>query len=379
MEGEKKYTGLKRVLFGILLLGISVPMIQHVTEFSNVRPLWGAVENAPPAELSMKSWMDGSYQVQTDKYLNDGFGFRPSFVRLHNQLQFSLFSIPHANGVLIGKDWYLYESSYIRAYYGQDFIGDSLILEKTRKLKYINDHLEAQGKSLVVMFAPGKGTFFPEYFPDSLIAKKGRTNYAAYIEAFKKYDLPCMDFNKWFVKMKPSSPHPLYPKGGIHWSKYGEMIALDSMVRYIEHASNRKLPKLVIDGYDVKNKNENGDYDIGEGMNLLFPIPTYPMAYPRFHVEHPERNTTRVLFISDSYFWGIYNYGFTKNLFGNGQFWFYFNEIYNADGVREGLAEDRQLLDEIKKFDVIVLISTDANLNKFTNGFIDKYYAAAKH
>ncbi len=115
MAGEKKYTGLKRILFGILLLGISVPMIQHVTEFFSVNPLSGAVQNALPAEFSLKSWMDGTYQVQSDKYLNDGFGFRPSFVRLHNQLQFSLFSIPYANGVLIGKESYLYESSYIRA------------------------------------------------------------------------------------------------------------------------------------------------------------------------------------------------------------------------------------------------------------------------
>ncbi len=245
-------------------------------------------------------------------------------------------------------------------------------------MKSINDHLEAQGKSLVVMFAPGKGTFFPEYFPDSYISQKGRTNYEAYIDAFKKYNLPCMDFNKWFLKMKPTSAHPLYPKGGIHWSKYGEMLALDSMVRYIEHASDRKLPKLVIDGYDVKDENENGDYDIGQGMNLLFRIPTYPMAYPRFHVENPERNTTRVLFISDSYFWGIYNYGCTINLFGNGQFWFYFNEIYGSDGVVEGLVEERKLLDEIKKFDVVVLISTDANLSSFTSGFIEKYYDAAK-
>ncbi len=377
MVAQRTHT-LKRILFGILLLGISVPLIQHLTHFSNVRGLWGAIEEEKPAEFSTKSWFDGSFQAQTDKYLNENFGFRPSFVRIHNQLQFSLFSIPHANGVVIGKDWYLYEENYIRAYYGQDFIGDSTIQENTRKLRFIKDDLEKQGKSLVVMFAPGKGTFFPEFFPDSLKAKKSRTNYTSYIEQFKQQGLPHLDFNAWFLSMKKTSPHPLYPKGGIHWSKYGEILALDSMIHYIENVSNRTLPKLVVEEYEVKRINQAGDYDIAEGMNLLFQIPTYPMAYPKYHIENPERNTTRVLFVSDSYFWGIYNYQFTVSIFGNGEFWFYNNEIYGKTFGLEGLVGERNFLDEIKKFDVVVLISTDANLNNFTNGFIDQYFNSAK-
>lgn len=377
MTVKKRHT-LKRILFGILLLGISVPLIQHLTHFSNVRGLWGAIEEEKPATFSTKTWLDGTYQKQTDAYLNEAFGFRPSFVRIHNQLQFSLFSIPHANGVVIGKDWYLYEENYIRAYYGQDFIGDSLITENTRKLRLVRNDLQKHGKSLVVLLAPGKGSFFPEYFPDSLKSTKSRTNYSSYTEQFNRQNLAYMDFNRWFLSMKNTAPHPLYPKGGIHWSKYGEMLALDSMVRYIEKISSRQLPSLIIDSYDVQSINDHGDYDIGKGMNLLFPIPTYPMAYPRYHIEHPERNTTRVLFVSDSYFWGMYNDKFTETLFGNGQFWFYNNEIYQHGQTPEGHVSERNILEEIKKFDVVVLISTDANLNNFTNGFIDQYYQLVK-
>ncbi|MFT5859854.1 MAG: hypothetical protein ACI865_001960 [Flavobacteriaceae bacterium] len=370
----KKLNRVKRVLLGILLLGISVPLIQHVTGFSNVSGLWGAVDDKEPVPFSSKAWFDGSYQEGNEDYLNEAFGFRTSFVRLHNQVQFSLFSIPHANGVVIGKEWYLYEKNYIRAYYGQDFIGDSLIAQKTQKLKFIQEKLAESGKQIIVVLAPGKGSFFPEYFPDSMLSTKSKTNYESYVEQFDLQQINHIDFNHWFLSEKGKLPHPLYAKGGIHWSKYGEILAADSMIRHIERISNRDLPNIVIDGFDVKAKNENGDYDIGKGMNLLFQIPTYPMAYPRFHIAQPDKNTTRTLFVADSYYWGMYHYNFSQTVFGHGQFWFYNAEIYQDDLIASNHVANINIREEVEKNDVIVLMSTDANLYNFAFGFIDQLY-----
>lgn len=367
---------LKNILFGIILLGLTVPLIQHATHFSNVKGLWGAIETKEPAEFSIDNWKTGEYQKKTEAYLNEAFGFRPDFVRIHNQLQFSLFSQPHANGVIIGKDWYLYETNYIKAYYGQDFIGDSLIQERTRKLKFIQDTLNKQGRHILVALTPGKGTFFPEYFPDSLRSKKSRTNYEAYLEQFDQQEIQYVDFQDWFLSMKEKSEHPLYAKGGIHWSKYGEILAADSLIHHIEAISGHDLPELVIDKFNVKNKNEQGDYDIGQGMNLFFQIPTYPMAYPEFRIEHPEKNTIRTLFVADSYYWGMYHYNFSKNIFGYGQFWFYNAEIYQDELIAQGHVSEINIREEVEKNHVIVLMSTDANLYKFCFGFIDQLYEA---
>ncbi|MFZ9028682.1 MAG: alginate O-acetyltransferase AlgX-related protein [Crocinitomicaceae bacterium] len=364
----------KSILFGIILLGISIPMIQHVTGFANVRALKGAVVLNEAPELSDSTWLYGHYQDQVDKYLNDQFGFRPSYVRLHNQVKYSLFNDVNANGVIIGKDWYMYEWNYIRAYHGLDFVGDSLISEKTRKLKVIQDKLSAKGKTLLVVLAPGKGSFFPEFFPDSSKREKGRSNYQGYLDFMEKDSVNYVDFQAWFLKNKGKTAYPLYGKGGIHWSKYGEILVADSLIHHIEKLSGNDLPEIVLDRVTESGKNKHGDYDIGEGLNIIFQTPTYPMGYPEFHIEEEDKNTTRTLFVADSYYWGMFGQGFATRIFNDGEFWFYNNQIYPQSAEQDLLVETIDIVSKVEENDVVVLMSTDANLYSFAFGFIDRLY-----
>ncbi len=364
----------KSILFGIILLGISIPMIQHITGFANVRALKGAVVLSEAPEFSDSMWLYGHYQVQLDKYLNDQFGFRPSYVRLHNQVKYSLFKDVNANGVILGKDWYMYEWNYIRAYYGLDFVGDSLISQKTKKLKVIQDTLRAKGKTLLVVLAPGKGSFFPEFFPDTSLREKGRTNYQSYMEFMKRDSVNYLDFQAWFLQNKGKTVYPLYGKGGIHWSKYGEILAADSLIHHIEKISGKDLPEIVLDGVTESSKNKNGDYDIGEGLNIIFQTPTYPMGYPQFHIEEENKNTTRTLFVADSYYWGMFGQGFAKTIFNDGEFWFYNNQIYPQSAEQYVLVETIDIITKVEENEVVVLMSTDANLYSFAFGFIERLY-----
>ncbi len=373
-----KSNRLKNILFYIVLLGMLIPMIQHMTHFANEKGLKGAVKDPKAPVISIDAWRNGTYQDSMDTYLNEAFGFRPDFVRIHNQIQYSLYGKAQARGVIIGKEWYLYEYNYIRAYYGLDFVGDSTVNSKIEKLEFIQDTLEKMNKQILVVLAPGKGSYLPEYFPDSSKHEKGRTNYEAYSERLKESRVNFVDFHHWFRTMKDETPYPLYPKGGIHWSKYGEILAADSMIKYIEKIGDFDLPDLVIDEFETSSTNKEGDYDIGEGMNILFQTPTYPMAYPKFHIEHPEKNTTKGLFIADSYYWGMFNYGFSNSIFGEGQFWFYNNEIYPDSFDEQKLVGGIDIRKEVESNDFIVLMSTDANLYKFAFGFIDRLYEAYK-
>lgn len=364
----------KSIVFAILLLGMSVPMIQHFTHFANEKGLRGSVINSTYQNISDSTWFNGHFQTNTDKYLNDNFGFRPDFVRINNQLDFSLYQKANANGVVIGKEWYMYEYNYIKAYYGLDFIGDAAIAEKTRKLKFIQDTLQKQGKQLLVVFAVGKGSYLPEYFPDSINYKVQRSNYKAYLEAFNDQQINHVDFQKWFLEKKDTTKYPIYGKGGIHWSKYAESLVADSMLRLMKTMTESKFPDLIIEGYDVESKNKNGDYDIGEGINILFQAETFPMAYPKLRIENTQNNQTKTTFVADSYFWGMYRYGWVNSLFNNGQFWFYNNEIYTNDLIADNHVSNVDIQQEIEKNDFIVLLSTDANLHKFAFGFIEQLY-----
>lgn len=370
----------KKKLFILIFILISLPGIQYFTSLIKVKPLKGWFIQEPNPSLNLNSWLDGTFQKGKEKYLKQKFGFRPDFVRINNQLDYSLFGQLNANSLIVGKDEYLFESNYIKAYYGTDFIGDSIVIDKVEKLKYIQSKLNKKGKNICIILAPGKGSFFPEYIPES--HKKntiGKTNYEAYSTQLKLTNLPLIDFQDWFLKHKSLSPYPLYSQGGIHWSRYGEIMATDSIANYIGLLTNKHVPDLIIDRIDVTRKNQFRDYDIGEALNLMLPqnTSTYPMAYPSYHIKS-DSTTEQVksLFVSDSFYWGMFNSGFSNSLFGKGQFWYYNQQIYPDSYNKPLNVSDIDIIKGVEQHDVVVLMSTDANLFKFAYGFIDQLYLA---
>ena len=360
---------IKKIMFYTLICCISIPFIQFLTHFANEKALRGAIVESKKPGFTIDSVQRGLFQEEFEKYFNEKFGFRPSFIRLNNQLKYWMYQKVQANGVVIGKNGYLYEYNYIKSYYGLDYIGLDSINKNVERLNYIQKKLKEMNKTLVVVLAPGKGSFFPEYFPDSSIRKKGRTNYEDYVHSLAKNEVNFVDMKSWFLNMKSKSKYPLFPKSGIHWSKYGEVLAMDSLLKFIESKSGLKYPSIRINSIDVSSENKERDYDIGEGLNLIFQTSTYPMAYPTFEVIKPSRNKHKTMVIADSYYWGMFNSGFSTNVFNKGRFWFYNQEVYPDHYEKPTLVSSLDFKKEIAENDVIVLLSTDAYLFRFPFGF----------
>jgi hypothetical protein len=374
----EKQTKIKQFLFGSIMILLLLPMLQASLTIFKLEPLKGAIETVEKPEFTFETWKSGEYQKNYEKYLDNNFGFRSTFIRINNQQAYSFFNEAKANGVIIGKENYLFEKNYLKAYLGTDYIGEKAIEGQVFKLRKIQDTLQKLNKDLLMIFAPGKGTFFPEYLPDYCAKqKRDKTNYAGYLAAMKSQKINYLDFNQWFLNMKSKSKYPLYGKAGIHWSKYGEYLAADSMIEVIGKMRKTAMTKLVLDKLEVKKTNEQGDYDIGEGMNLFFMMDTYPMAYPTFHYEKPknQQKAPKVLVVSDSYFWGMFNAGISREVFDDGQFWFYNQEIYPDSYESPKNVGDIDIQLEVEKNEVVVLICTDANLFKFAFGFVDQLYA----
>jgi len=369
----EKTERIKKVFLNVLLLALCVPLLQYCFHFAGEKGLKGAIIESQKPAFSLSSFQNVKFQEEYEKYFNEKFGFRSSFVRLNNQIKYWLFQKVQANGVVIGKEGYLYEYNYIKAYYGSDFIGDDKLEKNVMELKYIQDRLKEMNKTLIVVLAPGKGSFFPEYFPDSCIRKGGPTNYTRYDSYMTKHKLNYVDMNSWFLKMKPTAKYPLFPKSGIHWSKYGEVLAMDSLLKFIENKTTLKYPTIKIKSIDVSAKNKERDYDIGEGLNLMFQTSTYPMAYPTFEIVHPERNTHKTLVVADSYYWGMFNFGFSSSVFNNGDFWFYNQEVYPEHFKKQTLVSSVDFKKKIEENEVIILLATDANLFKFPFGFSELF------
>lgn len=325
--------------------------------------------------------MIGDFFANKEKLANQSFGLRPLYLKLRNQIDFSLFNKANAKSVILGKDGYLFEERYIEAYYGRDFIGQDSIDERVAKLRFVQDELAKLGKLVFVVLAPSKGSFYPEKIPQEYHSKKTTTNYEGYLKAFKAKGINYIDFSAHFLAQKETSKHVLYPKTGIHWSQYGMYYATDSMLNYVESKMNIDLPDVVIEDREPIDDVRFKDNDIETGLNLFFKLDHPKMTYPKFSFTNPEgKDRPRILTISDSFYWQMYNLGISNNVFKEGQFWFYNQTVHPDSDLGNGyvFTHQRNLYNELRKTDIVMLMATEANLYKFCYDFIEKSNTALK-
>ena len=182
-----------KILFlglGLLLL---IPLVQQLTAIVEINPLKGAITELEKPGFSINKWFQGEYQTEAESYLNEKFGFRNSFIRLNNQIAYSLFNKAKAYGVIIGKEDYLYEEKYINAYYGSDFVGKNHIDSVLFKVHFLQQVLKKKNIDLILIFNPGKASYYPQFIPDDRKQPAGITNHEYYVAKAKVLQVNVLD------------------------------------------------------------------------------------------------------------------------------------------------------------------------------------------
>jgi hypothetical protein len=320
MKSNKLHT----FLFALVIAALFLPMLQMLVPFAEVSYLYGAIVPTKKESMTAESWFSGAYQENRNAYINEQFGFRNTAVRLHNQIAFSLFRKAKANGVIIGKEDYLYEIKYIDAFRGAEEVSQSKVDSNFVMLKALQIKLKEKGIELVVVMNPGKASFYPEFIPDEFPILSNRSYYSEYQKGLKAQGIQHIDFGKWFRDMKGKTPAPLFPKTGIHWSQYGATLVADSLVNYCIKLFGKNMNEFYWNKKDLplSTTTESVDDDIGMGMNLLLPIEPLPMAYPRvsvnskYSVDFGNKGIQpKVAVISDSYFFNLMQLPWAPDIF----------------------------------------------------------------
>lgn len=375
MQKKKSYNLLVLIAFAAL----AFPMLKgFVTENKNPN-LAGIVinNNNPDSLFKSEQWFSGEYQSLKDDYNNDHWALKELFVRLNNQLYYKLFNQLRVNGFVAGKEDYVFSEVYIFSAFGDDYIGRERIKTKLEKARVVQDSLKRKGIDLLLVFAPGKGEYCTEQVEDKYRHPVKHTNYADYISISKQLNLNVLDLKAWFHQLKPASAYPLFPRFGHHWSYYGECLAVDTIIGHIEKLHGCDLPDMVWNKIDVVDTARSRDADVLKSMNLYAnPPQNMKLAYPEVLFEQDTaKNKTRVLTVSDSYWYGPVYMGVGQNCFAGGQFWYYNNKIIPNPNPQERVEVwQLDLKQNIESNQVIMLLYSDANLTIFANTFIEDAY-----
>ncbi len=371
----------------VIFISLFLPMLYSFIKYQsktdeadvnyNKPNLIGIVISDEKPKYSLVNWMDGSYQKLSEDYNNDHWAYKEILVRLNNQFYYKAFNQIRVNGFVIGKDNYVFSESYIFSAFGDDLIKEEKVITQLQKAKLVQDSLKKKGIDLLLVYAPGKGSFCKEFIEDKYKHNFQNTNLNLYISNSKRLGLNYLDLNKYFEKLKSISPHPLFPKYGHHWSSYAECLAVDTIIKHMEKLHSCDLPDLFWNNIEVVDSARGRDADVLKSMNLLSnPNQNMKLAYPEIQFEDDSlKNTTRVLTISDSYWYGPVYMGVGQNCFAGGQFWYYCNKV--VPSPRQGEKVEVWELDfkkEIESNQIIMLLYSDGNLPMFGNTFIDNAY-----
>lgn len=372
------------LLFSILAMPILKEHSGLLSDDFNVEELQGYFEPVDSVEFSMKTWFSGEYQKKKEEYLKRNLEISPFAFRVNKQLHRDVFN-ELSGGVEEGRDGYLFESLYISAFLGQNYIGEDSIVEQSHKLKFVSQQLKQRyDTDLMVAIALDKADYFREKLPkEYLLENKEVTNYETYLEVFERDSIHVVDINQYFKALKSQTEHPLATKYGIHWSMYGALIAADSILQYAGDLRDRKVNRLISDDVVTTTEPKKEDIDIGQSINLYRPLESQTYSYMQNYFT-PEKKEYRpdVMLIGDSFCWTIWNQYVPQEYWGpETKFLYYYNQIWETTGfeMHGSFPKDVQKYELAKSTDVIVLLYTPMNMNDLGNGFIDEMYDELKH
>lgn len=369
---------IKNIIFIIFVVLMFLPLIQQIFPVVKQKDLIGYSEKIPKPKISMETWFEGTFQSEMDKYTNENIGYRNFLIRNYNQIRYSLFNTTNANGAIIGKDNYLYILGYIENYLGLNYIGEDLIKNNVKHLSIVRDSLKAKGIDLVVLIAPGKGSFYPEYLPKQYVnLKPKKTNFEVYNRELIKNNIHYLDFNSWILSLKGKTPYRLFPNTGVHWGQYACYLANDSITRYFEKLYSIRLPHLKIKNIRVTDTMFGKDDDVEKLMNIYTNIPDIPMPKIDYIVDSNKGNVDKlkVLTIGDSYYSGLSELGLDQYVFYDSEYWYYFKQIMKNNKYKGTTEDYDKVKDEIEKYKVVFIVVTEGTLQFTLNQFFEELYS----
>lgn len=381
---KKKKVKYDLILFVLLMAFLFVFIIQELTGLFSVKPMNGVFVPTPKPKPTYESYLTSKYQSQIEKYAGENFGFRESVIRFYNQYLWDLYrkTSVSKDQLVLGKDDWLYEPGAVSDYYQRQFRFfavdsaqmASMLSKEARHLLRLQQVLESHGTHLIVCLVPSKDLIYPEYLPenqDTLFEKEPKLSARFFNEqVFTQLGVNHLNLEQYFLQMKDTADFALFPKTGMHWSRYAALYGADTLIRYMEHLGNINMKNLVLGPRELDNARDPDD-DLERLLNLLRPIPKPQYYYADCKSDGDATATMpKMIVIGDSFWWTIAFQIPLKEIFSRAPYWYYNSTIYYDD--RYHSVNEINLAEELLSADFVVLSYCATQQYRMNDGFSKK-------
>jgi hypothetical protein len=207
-----------------------------------VTPLAGGGLPAPQSPLSdfanARQWLKTALEFPTayEKQFGGQFWQRPRLLTLYYDFLYDALGVRVFPQVLVGLDGWLY-------YTGEGNLDDyqcvrpfqpAELAHLRANLERLNDRLQVQGRSLLVVIAPNKERIYPEHLPPFIRRSDRPCRFDQVMQAMQ--DSPVAVLDPRPVLLNAKAAHQVYYRTDTHWNERGAFLVYHAMLeRLAEH------------------------------------------------------------------------------------------------------------------------------------------------
>ena len=238
-------------------------------------PTTRTTENKAMAPAPQLMTEEGSFNKaffqDFESWFTERVALRNVLLSADGRIQSGIFQESNVSGVIDGTDGWLYYSSTLSDYRGEDVMTDRELFNLAHNIGVVQEYAEDRGMGFVFTIAPNKNTLYPEHMPyyksRILNADHSAKLLAPYLQDVNYLDL---------FQMFENTDEVLYLKRDSHWNNKGAYMAYEAMMDMLglsyetypepslEKTENGDLNKMLYSFYGPVE--ENYRYDLPGGF-----------------------------------------------------------------------------------------------------------------
>jgi alginate O-acetyltransferase complex protein AlgJ len=226
-------SALKLACCGLFVLILALPTIQMRFGLVAVQAVAENRERvSPPADMLVSNLSDGGRTARAfEKFFDDNYGLRDFFIRLENQVQYSVFG--ESRQVIVGRDGWISDRSSIEVQQRTvDQLTDAQFAKLTERIAGLNAYLRDRGTTLILLPVPIKNTVYPEQFPNPTVIRPVPNGMDRLREFLHEHpEIGSVDVYDALSRGK--SEREVYYRTDLHWTEFGASLVAEQTVNQI--------------------------------------------------------------------------------------------------------------------------------------------------
>lgn len=211
--------------------------------------------------LNAEGKPDTSIMETIGDYFSKKFALRRQMVDAGDKIKAGVFGTSGQDGVVCGRDGYLFYKDSFDDFLGRDTLSDYQIASMAYDLKLIQDELSASGTTFLFTISPNKNSLYPELMPKRYRPDKAARNSVRLIPRLQETGVFYKDLFSTFEGIEGV----MYLRGDSHWNNEGAAIVSSELMESL----GRTHEEYTGEHFEVR-KDFKGDL--------------YNMLYPASHV-----------------------------------------------------------------------------------------------